>query len=95
MIAVGPVTLLAHTQDKGGAIYLVSAMDSETPCDSATAARTAAPVRVDRRNTVEVPAGFAACLATNKETSGYELLWFARREQAAEIPGEVRFASRR
>jgi hypothetical protein len=79
VFAAGPALVHAYSLDRGGEVYLATALTG-TDADCAGARNDAASrrtvIKADQRNVVEVPVGEVACFTADRARP-YELMWHA------------------
>jgi hypothetical protein len=75
-IVRGPVQLRVYAGSSGGRIFVAE------NCGTVSPSPLRLPVKADQSLSIDVPTGYAACLATDTRRS-FELLWRARGVAAA------------
>ena len=87
--AAGPAVVHAYSQDRGGKVFLVSAVSgTDADCARDKLPADGASVPVDAVETLTVGPNQVACLATSGPRA-YELLWHAK----ASAPASFQLAS--
>ncbi len=84
--AAGPAVVHAYSQDRGGKVFLVSAVSgTDADCAREKAPSGGTSVPVDTVETLTVGPDQIACLATSSPYT-YELLWHAKASAPAPFP---------